>query len=44
MEHSRLEKPALRQVEHPSPVDSVFLAPAANSMPPADHHPVPEQG
>src|SRR5260370_21863494 len=44
MEHSQLGKPALRQVEHPGPVDSVFLAPAANSMPPADQHPVPEQG
>jgi hypothetical protein len=25
------------------PCDSLFLAPAANSMPPSDQHPMPEQ-
>ena len=44
MEHSRWGKPALRQGEHPRPVDSVFLASAANTVPPADQHPMPEQG
>ena len=43
MEHDRWGKPALRRGEHPRPVDSVFLAPAANTMPPADQHPMPDR-
>src|SRR5215469_11204281 len=43
MEHKRFRKPALCQCKHACPGDPVFLAPAANGMPPQHKQPVPEQ-